>query len=287
MSFRVQTGDTEEIRVAFHNAAHAGVTGLSPTLRIQRVSDGQFWNGSAYQAGVANLAMTAVDATNFPGVYAYDFDTTSASEEEHRLRADAGVATVANRLAYGALHIGGFIDNLDAAVSSRNSVVPLAAATDQAEHDATQALIAALNDLDQAGVQAALTAQGYTAARAPGLDNLDAAVSSRAVPGDAMALVANALTAAAVATDAVDADALATNAVNEIRDAVLNALLGSGESLAVTLQNVARILGLDSSHTVTFTPSQVSVAPDGGGADVIVQSIGGNGETLTTVDRTT
>lgn len=227
---RIQTGDTEELRSRFVNAQGAGVTGLAPTVRIWRVSDGQFWNGTGYAASPTNHAMSAVDATNLPGVYAYDFDTSAgggASEEEHGVLSTTSDASVINPDQEASVHVGGFIDNLDAAVSSR------------------------------------------------------------AVPGDAMALVANALTAAAVATDAIDADALATNAVNEIRDAVLNALLGSGESLAVTLQNVARILGLDSSHTVTFTPSQVSVAPDGGGADVIVQSIGGNGETLTTVDRTT
>lgn len=38
--------------------------------------------------------------------------------------------------------------------------------------------IAALNDIDIADVQTALTNQGYTAARAPNLDNLDAAISS-------------------------------------------------------------------------------------------------------------
>jgi len=36
------------------------------------------------------------------------------------------------------------LDNLDAAITSRNAVTPLAAATDQAEHDATQSQIAAL-----------------------------------------------------------------------------------------------------------------------------------------------
>lgn len=53
------------------------------------------------------------------------------------------------------------------------------ATTNQTEHDATQAAITALNDLAIADVQTALTNQGYTAARAPNLDNLDAAVSSR------------------------------------------------------------------------------------------------------------
>jgi hypothetical protein len=40
----------------------------------------------------------------------------------------------------------------------------------------------------QSDVQSGMTAQGYTTARAPKLDNLDAAVSSRAAPGDAMTL---------------------------------------------------------------------------------------------------
>ena len=39
------------------------------------------------------------------------------------------------------------------------------------------AAIAALNDLSMADVQTAMTAQGYTAGRAPNLDNLDAAIS--------------------------------------------------------------------------------------------------------------
>ena len=38
--------------------------------------------------------------------------------------------------------------------------------------------IAALNDLSQADVQSAMTAQGYTTVRAALLDNLDAAVSA-------------------------------------------------------------------------------------------------------------
>jgi hypothetical protein len=50
---------------------------------------------------------------------------------------------------------------------------------------------------------------------------LDVAVSSRAIAGDAMDLVANAVDTASVATGAIDADALATDAVNEIRDAIL------------------------------------------------------------------
>lgn len=50
--------------------------------------------------------------------------------------------------------------------------------TSQAEHDATQAAIAALNDLSQADVQTAMDAQGYTSVRAALLDNLDDQISN-------------------------------------------------------------------------------------------------------------
>lgn len=73
----------------------------------------------------------------------------------------------------------GYLDNLDATVSSRLSETNSAArqVTNIAEHDATQATLAALNVSSQ--VQSAMTSQGYTTSRAPLLDNLDAAVSSR------------------------------------------------------------------------------------------------------------
>lgn len=59
------------------------------------------------------------------------------------------------------------LDNLDAAVSSRNAVTPLAAAVDQAEHDSTQAQIAALvvpmdaatSQTEHDATQAAIAAQ--------------------------------------------------------------------------------------------------------------------------------
>jgi len=83
-----------------------------------------------------------------------------------------------------------------------------------------------------------------------GQSQLDAAVSSRAAPGDAMTLAAGAVTAAVLATDAVDADALATDAANEIRDAVtaaLNDLSQADVQAALTAQGytAARAPGLD------------------------------------------
>lgn len=69
--------------------------------------------------------------------------------------------------------------NLDATVSSRSTSVEVGAVT-----TAVLAAIAALQDLSIADVQTALTNQGLTVVRAALLDNLDAAISTRATPGD-------------------------------------------------------------------------------------------------------
>jgi hypothetical protein len=47
----------------------AGTTGLSPTALIKRLSDGFYWNGATWQAGVTTVAMTEPDTTNEPGLY--------------------------------------------------------------------------------------------------------------------------------------------------------------------------------------------------------------------------
>jgi hypothetical protein len=65
-----------------------------------------------------------------------------------------------------------------AAIDGRLPSDPADESLQQASHAQTQTDIAALNDLDQADVQAAMTAQGYTTTRAVKLDNLDAPVSS-------------------------------------------------------------------------------------------------------------
>lgn len=64
------------------------------------------------------------------------------------------------------------------AIDSRLPIDPADESLQQAAHGVTQAAIASLNDLDSAGVQIALTTQGYTVARAALLSNLDAAIST-------------------------------------------------------------------------------------------------------------
>ena len=99
-----------------------------------------------------------------------------------------------------------------AAIDARLPSDPADESLQQASHTQTQADIAALNNLAIADVQTAMTNQGYTAARAPKLDNADVVTSSRSAPGDAMDLI----------TDSVDSNALATSAVDELVDGVWN-----------------------------------------------------------------
>ena len=58
-----------------------GATGLSPEVAIRRwrdsdgnLLDGYFWNGSGFVSAAQWLAMTEVDAVNFPGAYEYNFE---------------------------------------------------------------------------------------------------------------------------------------------------------------------------------------------------------------------
>ncbi len=71
----------------------------------------------------------------------------------------------------------------------------------------------------------AIAAGAITSSEAPALANLDAAVSTRAIPGDLMGLVADGITAAKIAADAIGASELAADAVTEIRDAIVQAVL--------------------------------------------------------------
>lgn len=222
---RILDGDTERIQThPLKDGSLAAVTGSSTiVIAIQRVSDG-FWydfNDDTFKSSgwtTRQETMTEVSATYAPGEYCYDFDTSvvtnAAADDSYMVHVDDTSATAVNVPQTGEIKVdqwpAAILDDTSA-IDARLPSDPADESLQQAAHSQTQADIAALNDLDQADVQAALTAQGYTTARAPNLDNADTTVSSRAAPGDAMDLV----------TDAVDAAALATDAVDEIRDAIL------------------------------------------------------------------
>lgn len=111
---------------------------------------------------------------------------------------------------------------VDVAVSSRESEASAAsrAATNQGEHDTTQAAITALNNPTPANIADAVwdeVAADHVAAGSVGqLQNyLDAFISTRAAPGVAMNLV----------TDAVNAGSLSSTAVAELADGIWDELI--------------------------------------------------------------
>ena len=246
MTCPIQQGDVVPIRaIALEISEATGeqepVTGLTDLLVwIYRESDGLTfdWDDSTFKAFAActtpRQQMLEKDATNYAGQY-YRNWITPAADDIYQITVDQDPGTdVDNVPQAGEIVVGGWVDDIDDAISSRsspgdamslvaNAVDATAIATSgaqeirdqiladstsfngadiasvladtsaidsrlpadpadesnlQAQHTATQAAIAALNDIDQAGVQSALTAQGYTTARASNLDNLDAAISA-------------------------------------------------------------------------------------------------------------
>lgn len=144
-----------------------------------------------------------------------------------------------------------------AAIDGRLPSDPADESLQQASHTATQAAISALNDIDQSDVQAALTAQGYTAARAPNLDNLDQSLSAtesniRGADGDDLKSISDQLDAGVV-----------LNATDTAR-----------------LLDIFRMLGLDSANPMVITGTEHNA---GGGTLVVSIGIVGNTITLTRV----
>jgi hypothetical protein len=152
---------------AFFTSEGVPTTGLSALISIWRVSDNSLL--------VNDAAMTEVAG----GWYKYDFSAYDASVD-YAIRCD-GSATLLGNDRYKFAANNENAANVDAiltdtaAMDARLPADPSDESNQLAQHAATQADIAALNDLAQADVQTAMTAQGYTTARAPYLDELAAA----------------------------------------------------------------------------------------------------------------
>lgn len=122
-------------------------------------------------AGVVDATLTAAHGA---GAWTSGTGLTPQQARDAMKLAPTGGAPVA----------GSIDDHLDdvlastTAIDARLPADPADESNQLAEHTATQAMISLLNNLSQADVQAALTAQGYTVGRAALLDNLDAAIST-------------------------------------------------------------------------------------------------------------
>lgn len=241
---RIQTGSVEPIEIFAVTTAGAPATGLSTlVVRVRRNSDGFYldWADDTFKSTgwtTINGALTEVDATNAPGLYSRSFDTSAitnkATDDIYTIIPDKTSGTT--RLpAPAQLYEGDYVDDLDAAISSRGTADPgdamalTAAAIDAVWDEPLAGHLTAGSTgkaLDDAATAGGITAQEVrdamklaptagapaagsvdehlddiltdTAAMQPTIaTNLDATVSSRgtADPGDAMALTAAAVDA--------------------------------------------------------------------------------------------
>jgi hypothetical protein len=220
MSERIRTGNVEPIEVYITDKGSDPLTGLTGIyVRVRRVSDGYYfdWNDWTFKNTgwtTLNKLTTEVDATNFPGLYKVTggLDTSAitnpTADDDYQilvLESPAGQAVLPNP---GLLRVGQWVDQIDTIFDKlpTNYIMGSGVQSDKDDEidailadtsaidarlpadPATETSIAALNDLDITDVQTALTNQGYTTARAPKLDNLDVAVSTRTEPGDPVIL---------------------------------------------------------------------------------------------------
>lgn len=100
----LRTGQTEKIIVYATNGA-TKVTGVTWTLKIVRLDNGQFWNGSAWQSGVTTVNMSQADSVNRPGEYYYDFAPVGRGYI-CSIIAETSNAAVAQKIHTGTLHVG-------------------------------------------------------------------------------------------------------------------------------------------------------------------------------------
>jgi hypothetical protein len=176
--------------------------------------------------------------------------------------------------AYGAGEAGKIIgDNIDALISSRSSHTAADVDTQlSGTHGAgswegdTAAVVAAAVWSESLPGAYGVGEAGYILGT-----YLDALISSRAAPGDAMDLIANAVDATAIATGAIDADAIAASAITAAKIAdntITNAKIATGAISATkiadnALENSKFATGaLSSTKLAAGTITAASIATD-------------------------
>lgn len=100
----LRRGESERI-VVYGTDGATKITGATWTLKIVRLDNGQFWNGSAWQVGVATVSMSEPDSVNRPGEYVYTF-TPPDFGYICSIIAETSSALIAQRIHAGTLHVG-------------------------------------------------------------------------------------------------------------------------------------------------------------------------------------
>jgi hypothetical protein len=144
---RVQTNSTERIEVLMLDSSNAAITSGTVTLKIRRKSDGQFWNGSAFQAGVMTVSMAEVSSANDPGKYFYSFNMTGLAADCYYCTATCAAA--ANVPQFGELKSGDYVDNLDKRLSSMILSMPVGIVSSAMTEEEKQIIITSISDLSK------------------------------------------------------------------------------------------------------------------------------------------
>jgi len=125
-TIRIQNGQTERIEVIATNILGIPLTGLTDVLlAIRRISDGKWldFNDNTFKSSgwtTRQQTMTEINATYDAGKYYYDFNTTGFSDDTYELRCEC--ASAGNMPQIGELKVGGYVDNIDATISSRSTL---------------------------------------------------------------------------------------------------------------------------------------------------------------------
>jgi len=270
---------TRGVRARVFNSAGAEVSG-SPFTLTHRT--GGHYSGTGWNPTVEGQYSVSYEIYT-DGTFASVDNRYERDAEIIEVRSlDQDLATLLTRLTNTR---AANLDNLDATVSSRQSEASAAsrAATNQAEHDATQAAIALVNaDTDDIQAKigtptgASLSADvasvksdtsglrtDYTTLRAGNLDNLDATVSSRAPSATALstAVWTNGRAANLDNLDAtVSSRAPASTALSTVQ--WTNGRAANLDNLDATVASRATQASVTAIDTKLGTPAGVSVSAD-------------------------
>lgn len=118
---RIQNGQSERILATALDANGDFVISLADVLlEIRRKSDSYYYDfddNTFKNSGwvTKQEVMAELDATNSPGTYFYNFDTSGLSDDEYYIRVTS--VTAANSPWEGELKVGDFIDYIDASIN--------------------------------------------------------------------------------------------------------------------------------------------------------------------------
>lgn len=107
----VSNGETDRISLQAIDVFGNGATGETIDLIIRNKETNEYFNGTAFQAAFASVAMSETDATNLPGIYHYDFLSPLSNVRVTYVAYPQGT-NVATKQFTGEAQIGEWVDDV-------------------------------------------------------------------------------------------------------------------------------------------------------------------------------